>query len=59
MPLLEHFSHSYTIFDHFSVAAELVLVSMSKLPNEIPAHFNNTYTPIAAAGTQTQVQGGP
>jgi len=39
-----------------SLAAELVLVSMSKLPREIPPHFNNTYTPIAAAGTQTQVR---
>jgi len=32
------------------------MLSMTQLPHEIPAHFNNTYTPIAAAGTETQVR---
>lgn len=40
----------------FSFAAELVMLSMQFLPREIPPHFNNTYTPIAAAGTETQVE---
>ncbi|XP_023330368.1 symplekin [Eurytemora carolleeae] len=39
-----------------SFAAELVMLSMQFLPREIPPHFNNTYTPIAAAGTETQVR---
>ncbi len=39
----------------FSFAAELVMMSMGGLPKEIPPLFNNTYTPIAAAGTETQV----
>merc|ERR1719229_1919305 len=30
--------------------------SMFRLPTEIPAHFNSTYTPIAAAGTDGQVK---
>jgi len=37
-------------------ATELVLVSMSMLPSVMPPHFNNTYTPIAAAGTEGQVK---
>merc|ERR1719470_329276 len=37
-------------------ATELVLVSMSLLPAVMPPHFNNTYTPIAAAGTEGQVR---
>jgi len=37
-------------------AAELVLVSMTMLPSAMPPHFNNTYTPIAAAGTEGQVR---
>merc|ERR1719154_332117 len=37
-------------------ATELVLVSMSMLPSVMPPHFNNTYTPIAAAGTEGQVR---
>ena len=41
----------------FSFAAELVMMSMGGLPKEIPPLFNNTYTPIAAAGTETQVWG--
>ena len=32
------------------------MMSMGGLPKEIPATFNNTYTPIAAAGTETQVR---
>ena len=36
-------------------ATELVLVSMGQLPAVLPPHFNNTYTPIAAAGTEGQV----
>ena len=31
------------------------MMSMHQLPQEIPPLFNNTYTPIAAAGTETQV----
>ena len=34
-----------------ALATELVMKSMFRLPTEIPAHFNSTYTPIAAAGT--------
>ena len=37
-------------------AVELVLASMSSLPSVLPPHFNNTYTPIAAAGTEGQVK---
>jgi len=37
-------------------ATELVLVSMTMLPSVMPPHFNNTYTPIAAAGTEGQVK---
>ena len=37
-------------------ATELVLVSMTMLPSVMPPHFNNTYTPIAAAGTDGQVR---
>merc|ERR1719315_821892 len=36
-------------------ATELVLVSMSMLPSVMPPHFNNTYTPIAAARISTVV----
>jgi hypothetical protein len=36
-------------------ATELVLISMGMLPSVMPPHFNNTYTPIAAAGTDAQV----
>ena len=39
-----------------SFATELVLVSMTMLPSVMPPHFNNTYTPIAAAGTDGQVR---
>jgi hypothetical protein len=28
---------------------------MGMLPSVMPPHFNNTYTPIAAAGTDAQV----
>ena len=37
-------------------ATELVLVSMTMLPSVMPPHFNNTFTPIAAAGTDGQVR---
>jgi symplekin len=40
-------------------ATELVLASMSLLPTVMPPHFNNTFTPIAAAGTDGQVRAGP
>ncbi|XP_054758403.2 symplekin-like [Lytechinus pictus] len=36
--------------------ANLVLLSMVSLPDTMPATFQATYTPIAAAGTDTQVQ---
>ncbi|VDO04926.1 unnamed protein product [Rodentolepis nana] len=35
--------------------ADLVLLSMVNLPTSMPPVFNSTYTPIAAAGTNTQV----
>ncbi|XP_060559831.1 symplekin-like isoform X2 [Ruditapes philippinarum] len=35
--------------------ADLVLISMVMLPDTMPAHFQATYTPIAAAGTDGQV----
>jgi len=47
------------VYEHMknpAFAAELVMMSMHKLPQEIPPLFNNTYTPIAAAGTETQVR---
>uniref|UniRef100_A0A0B7BJ07 Symplekin n=1 Tax=Arion vulgaris TaxID=1028688 RepID=A0A0B7BJ07_9EUPU len=34
---------------------DLVLLSMVMLPDSMPAQFQSTYTPIAAAGTQTQI----
>ena len=37
-------------------ATDLVLASMPLLPTVMPPHFNNTYTPIAAAGTEGQVR---
>merc|ERR1719225_2264743 len=37
-------------------ATDLVLASMPLLPTVMPPHFNNTYTPIAAAGTEGQVK---
>ncbi|VDM32213.1 unnamed protein product [Hydatigera taeniaeformis] len=36
--------------------ADLVLLSMVTLPSRMPAAFDATYTPIAAAGTATQVR---
>ncbi|GBM09018.1 Symplekin [Araneus ventricosus] len=36
--------------------ADLVLVSMLSLSDTLPAHFQSTYTPIAAAGTEPQVK---
>ncbi|CAG5127925.1 unnamed protein product, partial [Candidula unifasciata] len=34
---------------------DLVLLSMVMLPDTMPAQFQSTYTPIAAAGTQAQI----
>lgn len=39
-----------------SLVTELVMRSMPMLPQEIPPHFYNSYTPIAAAGTDGQVK---
>lgn len=39
-----------------SNVADLVLISMVMLPDTMPAHFQATYTPIAAAGTEGQVK---
>ncbi|XP_063678160.1 symplekin-like [Bolinopsis microptera] len=38
------------------MATELVLIGLMELPSSIPPHFNSAYTPIAAAGTKTQIQ---
>lgn len=35
---------------------DLVLVSMLQLPEKMPASFQATYTPIAAAGTPAQIE---
>jgi symplekin len=35
--------------------AELVIISMLSLPERMPASFQETYTPIAAAGGTAQV----
>ena len=35
--------------------AELVILSMLGLPDRMPTHFQETYTPIAAAGGVAQV----
>ena len=39
-----------------AIASEIDLRSMKFLPREIPPQFFNTYTPIAAAGTEGQVK---
>lgn len=36
--------------------SDLVLLSMVLLPDTMPAQFQSTYTPIAAAGTQAQIK---
>ncbi|XP_064599772.1 symplekin-like [Liolophura sinensis] len=36
--------------------ADLVLISMVMLPDAMPPHFQATYTPIAAAGTEAQIK---
>ncbi|RWS26334.1 symplekin-like protein [Leptotrombidium deliense] len=36
--------------------SDLVLVSMLSLPDQMPAHFLASYTPIAAAGTPSQIK---
>lgn len=38
------------------MAAQLVIVSMTKLPDTMPPHFSAMYTPIAAAGTHGQIK---
>ncbi|PSN37455.1 hypothetical protein C0J52_11700 [Blattella germanica] len=38
------------------MAAQLVIISMAKLPDSMPPHFSAMYTPIAAAGTQGQIK---
>ena len=38
------------------LATEIVMRSMHALPSDIPPQFHNTYTPIAAAGTEGQVK---
>ena len=35
--------------------AELVFVSMRDLPDNMPSNFRETFTPIAAAGTEQQI----
>lgn len=35
---------------------DVVLVSMLSLPEVMPAHFQASYTPIAVAGTETQIK---
>ncbi|XP_015791408.1 symplekin [Tetranychus urticae] len=35
---------------------DLVLVSLLSLPDSMPAHFLATYTPVAAAGTPSQIK---
>lgn len=38
------------------VVADLVLISLVALPEALPAHFQASYTPIAAAGTEAQIR---
>uniref|UniRef100_A0A915PBS0 Symplekin n=1 Tax=Setaria digitata TaxID=48799 RepID=A0A915PBS0_9BILA len=38
------------------VVANLVLMSIAKLPDEMPAAFQSLYTPISAAGTESQIR---
>ncbi|XP_021916110.1 symplekin [Zootermopsis nevadensis] len=38
------------------LAAQIVMISMAKLPDSMPPHFSAMYTPIAAAGTQGQIK---
>ncbi|KAL3985802.1 hypothetical protein ACH3XW_40140 [Acanthocheilonema viteae] len=39
-----------------NLVTELVLVSLVTLPEEMPAAFQSSYTPIAAAGTEDQIR---
>ena len=39
-----------------SNVADLVLISMVMLPEEMPSQFQSSYTPIAAAGTHAQIK---
>lgn len=38
------------------VVTNLVLISLVTLPDEMPAAFQSSYTPIAAAGTESQIR---
>ncbi|KAM3716869.1 Symplekin [Dirofilaria immitis] len=38
------------------VITELILISLVTLPDEMPATFQSSYTPIAAAGTESQIR---
>ncbi|VDK35642.1 unnamed protein product [Gongylonema pulchrum] len=38
------------------VVSNLVLISLVTLPDEMPAAFQSSYTPIAAAGTESQIR---
>ncbi|XP_071961941.1 symplekin-like isoform X2 [Antedon mediterranea] len=44
------------LLDSSENVANIVLISMVTLPESMPAHFQAMYTPIAAAGTDSQVQ---
>lgn len=39
-----------------ALVTELVMRSLPRLPQEIPPHFSNSYTPIDAAGTEGQIK---
>ncbi|CAG2183493.1 unnamed protein product, partial [Oppiella nova] len=39
-----------------SNVSDLVLVSMLSLPDSMPDHFQASYTPVAAAGTASQIK---
>uniref|UniRef100_A0A914ZJU9 Symplekin n=2 Tax=Parascaris univalens TaxID=6257 RepID=A0A914ZJU9_PARUN len=46
------------VFERLSprVVTNLVLISLVTLPEEMPAAFQSSYTPIAAAGTESQIR---
>ncbi|KHN82354.1 Symplekin [Toxocara canis] len=46
------------VFERLSprVVTNLVLISLVTLPDEMPAAFQSSYTPIAAAGTESQIR---
>uniref|UniRef100_A0A0R3RPZ9 DUF3453 domain-containing protein n=1 Tax=Elaeophora elaphi TaxID=1147741 RepID=A0A0R3RPZ9_9BILA len=39
-----------------NLVTDLVLMSLATLPDEMPAAFQSSYTPIAAAGTEDQIR---